>query len=61
MIEVSVDSSYRIRQVEVAANFAAPDFKTESPPTRDDGETIGSDVDFGSFGVPVPPVTVPHT
>lgn len=60
-IEVWVDSQYRIRQIEVAANFVAPDFKTETPPTRDDGETIGTDVYFLSFGVPLTPVTVPQT
>ncbi len=59
MITVWIDSAFRIRRIEVAANFAAPDFKGESPPTRDDGETIGSDVDFVSFAVPLPPVTVP--
>ena len=61
MIGVWIDSQFRIRRIEVSANFVAPDFKTESPPTRDDGETIGSDVDFVSFGVAVPPVTVPQT
>jgi hypothetical protein len=58
-IEVWIDSQFRIRQIEVAANFAAPDFKSETPPTRVDGETIGTDVFFLSFGVPVPTVTVP--
>jgi predicted small lipoprotein YifL len=60
-IEVWIDSHYRIRSIEVAANLVAPDFKGETPPTRDDGETIGTDVDFVSFGVSVPPVTVPAT
>jgi hypothetical protein len=61
MIQVSIDSAFRIRQVEVGANLTAADFKGESPPTRVDGETIGTDVDFVRFGVPMPAITVPQT
>jgi hypothetical protein len=59
MIEVWIDNLYRIRSIEVAADFT--DFSGETPPTRIDGETIASDVDFVSFGVSVPPVTAPPT
>lgn len=61
MIMVAIDSDFRIRQVEVGAKLTAPDFNGESPPTRVDGETIGSDVDFVRFGVAMPAVTVPPT
>jgi hypothetical protein len=59
LIQVWIDSRYRIRSIEVAADFN--DFRGETPPTRIDGETIASDVDFVSFGVSVPPVTAPPT
>ncbi|MGH9125743.1 MAG: hypothetical protein ACRDZ8_13605 [Acidimicrobiales bacterium] len=58
MIGVAIDSAYRIRQIEVGASMS---FTGETPPTRVDGETIGSDVDFVSFGAALPPLTVPQT
>jgi hypothetical protein len=58
-IEVWIDSHYRIRSIEVAADLT--DFSGETPPTRIDGATIATDVDFVSFGVSVPPLTVPAT
>lgn len=58
MIGVSIDSAYRIRQIEVGASMS---FTGETPPTRVDGATIGSDIDFVSFGATMPPLTVPQT
>jgi hypothetical protein len=50
-MEVWIDSQFRLRRIEVPDNFS---FKSVTPPTRVDGATIGTDVDFVTFGVPVP-------
>jgi hypothetical protein len=57
-IIVWIDSQFRLRSLEVPTEFA---FAKVTPPTRVDGEYIASTVDFVSFGVAVPPVTVPAT
>jgi hypothetical protein len=53
---VWIDSQLRLRRIEVPADFSFP---TVTPPTRVDGATIGTDVDFVTFGVPAPAVTLP--
>lgn len=58
MVTVAVDSAYRLRQVEVGASMS---FTGETPPTRVDGETIGTDVDFVSFGAAMPQLSAPQT
>lgn len=50
---VWIDSHFRLRRVEVPYSF---DFKSTTPPTRVDGATIATDVDFVTFGVAVPAV-----
>jgi hypothetical protein len=55
-MDVWIDSALRLRRIEVPADFS---FKAVTPPTRVDGATIATDVDFASFGVPAPAVTVP--
>lgn len=55
-MDVWIDSQLRLRRIEVPAAFG---FKSVTPPTRVDGATIATDVDFVSFGVAVPVVTRP--
>ena len=55
-MNIWVDNRLRLRRVEVPADFG---FKSTTPPTRVDGATIGTDVDFVTFGVTVPPVAPP--
>ncbi len=55
-MDIWVDSQIRLRRIEVPADFS---FKTTTPPTRVDGATIATDVDFVTFGVPAPAVTAP--
>ncbi len=55
-MDVWIDSRLRLRRIEVPADFS---FRAVTPPTRVDGATIATDVDFASFGVPAPAVTVP--
>ncbi|HEX3540920.1 MAG TPA: hypothetical protein VHT75_10820 [Acidimicrobiales bacterium] len=50
-MEVWIDSQFRLRRIEVPYDFS---FKTVTPPTRVDGATIATDVDFVTFGVAVP-------
>ena len=50
-MEVWIDSQFRLRRIEVPYDFH---FKTVTPPTRVDGATIATDVDFVTFGVAVP-------
>ena len=57
-MEVWIDSQLRLRRIEVPADFG---FKSVTPPTRVDGATIATDIDFVTFGVPVPRVTPPTT
>jgi hypothetical protein len=57
-MEVWIDSQFRLRRIEVPTDFS---FKSVTPPTRVDGATIASDVDFVTFGVPVGPITPPPT
>lgn len=55
-MDVWIDSQFRLRRIEVPTDFS---FKSVTPPTRVDGATIASDVDFVTFGVPVAPTTPP--
>jgi len=53
---VWIDSQLRLRRIEVAADFS---FRSVTPPTRVDGATIATDVDFVTFGVTAPAATLP--
>jgi hypothetical protein len=55
-MQVWIDSQLRLRRIEVAADFG---FNSVTPPTRVDGATIATDVDFVTFGVPAPVATLP--
>jgi len=55
-MDVWIDSRFRLRRIEVPTDFS---FKSVTPPTRVDGATIASDVDFVTFGVPVEATTPP--
>jgi hypothetical protein len=57
-MEVWIDSHFHLRRIEVPADLT---FKSTTPPTRVDGATIATDIDFVTFGVPVPDVTAPPT
>jgi hypothetical protein len=55
-MDIWIDSRLRLRRIEVPADFS---FKSTTPPTRVDGATIATDVDFVTFGVSVPTVAPP--
>lgn len=55
-MEVWIDSLLHLRRIEVPVDFS---FKSTTPPTRVDGATIATDIDFVTFGVPAPGVTPP--
>jgi hypothetical protein len=55
-MEVWIDSALHLRRIEVPADFS---FKSTTPPTRVDGATIATDIDFVTFGVPAPAVSPP--
>jgi hypothetical protein len=55
-MDVWIDSQLRLRRIEVPADFR---FSSLTPPTRIDGATVATDVDFVTFGVAVPAVAVP--
>ncbi|MDQ6946265.1 MAG: hypothetical protein M3256_08305 [Actinomycetota bacterium] len=53
---VWIDSRFRLRRIEVPSDFS---FKSTTPPTRVDGRTIATDVDFVAFIAQASPVTRP--